>query len=155
MQAIDYRLPGSKDYFNFLVTQVIPYVDNNYLSDTSDRTLSGHSFGGLFVGTAVLLEDPNDRYFKRYLSQDGSFWFLFDETVQLNDEPAAATDSLPVTIVVTGARGASGNHDVAFQYHSLLINQGYTDINLNFLDYPVGHIAEFLLSMEETLELFY
>jgi enterochelin esterase-like enzyme len=30
-RAIDYRMPGAGNYFDFLVSEVLPYIENNYI----------------------------------------------------------------------------------------------------------------------------
>src|SRR5574342_722941 len=42
-------------FFNFLKSEVIPYVEKKYPAN-GERTLYGHSYGGLFVTYAFLME---------------------------------------------------------------------------------------------------
>jgi enterochelin esterase-like enzyme len=45
-RATDYRMPGARDYYAFLIMQVIPTIDARYRTDPAHRTLAGHSYGG-------------------------------------------------------------------------------------------------------------
>lgn len=63
---------GSKNFLNFMRKELIPYVEEHYPADTTDRGLFGYSFGGLFA-TWVLREDP--MLFKRIGIGSPSLWY--------------------------------------------------------------------------------
>lgn len=151
----DYRLPGALDYYQFLVNEVIPYIDASYSTDTSERTLSGHSFGGLFTGLALLIEEPNNRYFNRYFSQDGSFWYQPERTRELEEQLFSKTQLLGVDLILTGATGFQGNAMYAMRFNSLLQQRNYENLNINYLEYNTSHIAEPVVSMEEFINTYY
>ncbi len=154
-RAIDYRMPGARDYYNFLITQVIPFIDASYLTDVSERTLSGHSFGGLFTGLAVLLEEPNNRYFSRYFSQDGSFWYQPGVTADLNNQLLAIDNNLPIQLILAGATGASGNLVPVRRHSRLLEGSGYIGLDLMVWPYDASHDGQYSLSMVDFVELTY
>jgi predicted alpha/beta superfamily hydrolase len=45
---------GADNFLSFINNELIPYVDNKYKTDTSKRTLMGHSLGGYFTNYALL-----------------------------------------------------------------------------------------------------
>ncbi len=53
---------GAKNFLNFIKKELIPYVEQHYPADSTDRGLYGYSAGGIFA-TWVLKEDPT--LFKR------------------------------------------------------------------------------------------
>ena len=55
---------GAPLFLDFIRTELFPFVESNYRIDTSERMLSGYSFGGLF-GIYALFHDPAlfDKYF--------------------------------------------------------------------------------------------
>lgn len=63
---------GGPEFAEFIRSELIPFVDKNYRTIEGDRMISGHSFGGLFAGYAML-KHPD--LFKRYLIVGPSFWF--------------------------------------------------------------------------------
>jgi predicted alpha/beta superfamily hydrolase len=119
----------------------------------SKRTLSGHSYGGLFAGLALLLEDPANRFFTNYLSQDGSFWHQPVVTTSLEQQLASNTNSLPVKVILSGAFDGNGR-DVEW-FRDLLAARSYVNLDLNHWEYNGSHEGQFLLSMEDLLELLY
>ncbi len=45
---------GAQQFYQFLKQELIPYIDRHYRTDTTSRTLMGHSFGGYFTLYALL-----------------------------------------------------------------------------------------------------
>ena len=62
---------GGARFLDFITTELIPYIDDNY-NTSPHRTLIGHSLGGLLVFQA-LLEKPE--YFDNYLAHDPALGF--------------------------------------------------------------------------------
>lgn len=54
---------GANRFLDFIKNELIPYVEQNYPVDTSDRGIYGYSLGGLFAAW-VLKEEP--KLFQRY-----------------------------------------------------------------------------------------
>lgn len=60
---------GGAHFLESLEKEVIPFIEQTYRASKDDRTLIGHSFGGLFA-LYTLFENPN--LFKRYLASSPS-----------------------------------------------------------------------------------
>lgn len=65
---------GAPAFMNFIETQLIPKIEQDYNADTSrnGRVILGHSYGGLFAGCAFAV---NNKVFGNYLMLSPSFWF--------------------------------------------------------------------------------
>jgi len=63
---------GAHQHMEFIEKSVIKYMEDNYRTDSSDRTFIGNSLGGLF-GTYILLTKPT--LFKNYILGSPSYWF--------------------------------------------------------------------------------
>ena len=67
--------PDPKDkanpFVNFLVSELIPYIDKNY-NTAPYRILVGHSLGGL---TAIDMLTQSPQYFNAYIAIDPSMWY--------------------------------------------------------------------------------
>lgn len=100
-------LGGAARFLDALVSEVMPQVEAPHLADPTDRTLVGHSFGGLF-GLVTLFGQP--AAFRRYLIISPSLWW--DNQVILRHEQAWAEshDNLPARlfIAVGGREQAAG-----------------------------------------------
>ncbi len=102
----DYLLPGAVAYHEFLTQELIPFVESHFRADPKRRILSGVSFGGSFVVTALFLEAPKKLFFSHFISAEGSFWqhsFLAQEQ---EFTTTIGTKSIPATLIL--ARGAPG-----------------------------------------------
>jgi len=69
------------DFLDFISTELIPFVEDNYSVDTENSTLAGDSFGGLFA-LFVLFNKP--QLFQRYII--GSPSIYWDNSVILKHE---------------------------------------------------------------------
>ncbi len=154
-RGLDYTWPGAEDYYHFLTWQVLPYIESIYSVDVDNRTLSGHSYGGLFAGLAMLIEPPGDRYFSKYLSQDGSFWRDREIINLLEGQLYSLDSSLPIQLVLTGATGEEGNARYVKDFYNQLVNRGYSDLDITYLQNGVSHNEDIVVSMREALDLLY
>ncbi len=65
-------LKGGENFLQFIKTELIPYMEENYGADPNDRGLMGYSLGGLF-STWALKEEPE--LFQRFLIISPSLWY--------------------------------------------------------------------------------
>ncbi len=74
-------------FLSFLTDEAIPFIELNYRVDTHNRTLVGHSLGGLF-GLYTLFTKPE--IFQGYVVSSPSLWwddrFMFDYESSFADE---------------------------------------------------------------------
>lgn len=81
---------GAPQFLNFIETQLIPKMEQEYAADTSrdGRVILGHSYGGLFGGYAYCV---NNKVFGNYIMLSPSFWF--DNFVALQMEKDNRTNN--------------------------------------------------------------
>jgi uncharacterized protein len=78
---------GGPKFRAFIAAELIPLIERRYRADAQDRTLIGHSYGGLF-GTYVLLTQPS--LFKRYVLVSPSLWYANRIALTMEEAAAAA-----------------------------------------------------------------
>lgn len=78
---------GGPKFRAFIATELIPLIERRYRADAQDRTLIGHSYGGLF-GTYMLLTQP--ALFKRYVLISPSLWYSNRIALTMEESAAAA-----------------------------------------------------------------
>lgn len=76
---------GGPEFFQFLTGELMPLVQAEYRVDEQDRTLLGHSFGGLFAFHALL---HGQDAFERFVIISPSLWW--DDRVAFQQEEAYA-----------------------------------------------------------------
>jgi predicted alpha/beta superfamily hydrolase len=59
---------GGLEFLNFIDKELIPYIDKKYRSDSTDRTLMGHSLGGYFTLFAMSYHWKNPGPFQNYVA---------------------------------------------------------------------------------------
>lgn len=85
---------GGNDFFNFIKNELIPFVKSNYRIDEKNKTLVGHSLGGLFAFFS-LFKEPN--LFNKYvIISPALFWnneylLNLEESFSLNNKTLNAT----------------------------------------------------------------
>lgn len=66
---------GAPAFLCCLVHEILPLVEGRWRADPGDRTLVGHSFGGLFAGWTLQTRPDS---FNRYLLVSPSLWYADD-----------------------------------------------------------------------------
>ncbi|MBB6325844.1 hypothetical protein FHS59_001459 [Algoriphagus iocasae] len=67
---------GGQNFYDFITKELLPRIDLDFRTDTTDRTLMGHSFGGYFVLYSLLHQSAvqaND--FKNFVSASPTLWY--------------------------------------------------------------------------------
>ncbi|MBI1212777.1 MAG: hypothetical protein GC190_15040 [Alphaproteobacteria bacterium] len=90
---------GAPKFKAFMAAELFPVIEHKFAADPNDRTIIGHSYGGLFA-TYVLLTEPS--MYKRYIIVSPSLWysdrmaFQMEEAAAARGEPASADVFLSV-----------------------------------------------------------
>ena len=137
----DFLLPGANAYYQFLTTEIIPFVEARYDVDRATRTLSGHSYGGLFCGMVFLRERPGTRFFANYIALDGSFWVYPAQIIAMEQALDDATDgALPDTaLVLSSATG--GNDGWVTLFYQQLSAYAFRGLQLSRIpNFNTGHL---------------
>ncbi len=86
---------GGAKFLNFLSKELIPYIESNSRVSKKDRTLVGHSFGGLFASYA-LFSKPS--LFQRYIIVSPSLWYDNKLILRLERNYASTHSSLKARV---------------------------------------------------------
>ncbi|MMZ59173.1 putative esterase [compost metagenome] len=91
-------------FLSFIVDELIPFIDENYPNDTSNRTLWGASHGGNFVTYSLLqYEDVTKDIFRSYIINSPTVWAITNGKTDFEWEESLyeKTKSLPVRVYFT------------------------------------------------------
>ncbi|HRP57083.1 MAG TPA: alpha/beta hydrolase-fold protein [Agriterribacter sp.] len=125
---------GADRFLAFIKTELIPFIDKTYRTDTADRSLMGHSLGGYFTLFAMqqgLLNSNNT--FKQYVAASPSLYYgdqyLF-KTLQ-NTEPGSAD---PQALILTIGENELKEDTTVHEYFDLFVkymnDEKYKNIKL-------------------------
>jgi predicted alpha/beta superfamily hydrolase len=129
-------LGGAAKFLQFIREELIPFVDGNYQTDPEDRTIVGHSLGGLF-GLYTLFHAPDT--FNRYIALSPSLWW--DEGVLFDYESAFAKghSELPVKLfLAVGEREDEEGPELRMisnlvEFHERLLERDYVGLEMEML----------------------
>lgn len=66
---------GASNFYQFIKDELIPELESRYSIDTSyNKTLIGHSFGGLFT-QYVMAQDRETNPFDKFIASGTSYWY--------------------------------------------------------------------------------
>lgn len=142
---VDFTMPGAAAYHRFLTRELIPFIDASLRTDPAHRTLTGHSLSGEFVLYALYLEDPANRQFDAFVSEECSCWYdaaqhfsaQLAEPLAMEQALFAADPVLPVTLVMAGDTTSNGPQVRAV--HDQLAARHYAQLQLYLRQYSLGH----------------
>lgn len=119
---------GASKFLSFIENELIPFLEPKYRIKNDDRTLIGHSLGGLFVGYTLL---QDQRIFNRYVMiSPALFW---DNNYLLNQEKNyyANTKSLNAAVYTSvGALEESRFLETWKEFTGLLKQHEYSGLKL-------------------------
>ncbi|MBV8518048.1 MAG: alpha/beta hydrolase [Acidobacteria bacterium] len=84
---------GGPKFLETIEKEIIPCIDAEYATLPGDRTLSGHSYGGLFTLWAMLARPG---LFQRYIAVSPSLWYDDHLMLRIESEFAKTHRALPV-----------------------------------------------------------
>ncbi len=145
---------GAANFYNFLVYELIPYIDANYPTDTINRTLIGHSYGGLFTLFALLSEGVEQRHFNAFVASSPTIGFAPEFLADMEAVMSERSRDLPVTLhLSTGMEGrlTEDSQNMA----ALLVSRGYNNLLLMMSEFPVSHMGNIEPSYRQGLQLIY
>ncbi|WP_420387055.1 alpha/beta hydrolase [Roseivirga sp.] len=98
---------GGRNFLAFIETELIPYIDNRYRTE-SNRTLIGHSLGGLLTLNAYMSKES---LFDSFIAIDPSVWWDPQTMQQKADsiQPASWQKPLYLATANQGERGYERN----------------------------------------------
>jgi len=129
LREIDLTPPGAERYLKFIQESVIPYVEDNYRADPADRTLMGHSFGGLFTVYA-LFHAPET--FNRYIASSPSLSWSRQVAFKYEEEFAKTHSDLPVKLFLSV--GGSEYDALPSEFYAQLEGRGYDGLEMTYFE---------------------
>ncbi|UTF59899.1 alpha/beta hydrolase [Gilvimarinus sp. DA14] len=125
----DYLLPGARDYFQFIVHELIPFAEAGLRVDTSQRTIAGTSFGGVFAGLALLMDDSVDPVFHNFFAFDASFYQHPEQTEQLEQNRYLASAQLNAKVFLSSAL-PEGNDEFVTLFEASLAERNFNGLTV-------------------------
>jgi Putative esterase len=152
----DYRLPGASNFYAFVTTALIPFIESRDRIDPGTRTLAGHSYGGFFAVVALLKDRPDPGFFANFISQDIATADqeapLFEMEQQLF---TASAGNLPGTTLILSDDTLGNDVSIEAVYQRFLV-RNYQGLKLQRIPaYSLGHQEMFEPSFRDSIRLLF
>jgi len=158
-----FPISGSADKFlSFIKSELLPYIDKTYRTDTSNRTLMGHSLGGYFTLYALKQEIiSKNNSFKNYVAASPSLWYYNNYLIKQFQNISGNDNTNQQTLFLTfGARedtedGETGTEglDNFNSFAALLSNKRFKNIKVKSEVYPsFGHMETAIPTFTKSLQ---
>jgi predicted alpha/beta superfamily hydrolase len=150
---------GGKSFNSFIVNQLVPYIDKEFKTDTSNRSLMGHSFGGYFSLYALLNQVESNRdTFKNIASASPSLWYNNYYLNQLAAKLQTRKTQSPLNIYLT----AGGLEDPTWNINPLkklstdITNAHQSNLKVHQVIYTdLDHMDVGMITFSRALQEFY
>ena len=142
-RTTDYVLPGAVPYHDFLTSELVPFIEAKYRSDTKKRMLTGLSLSGSMTGIALFLEGAkNNLTFSYFLSFEGTYdgqGTRYQDLEQAMHDGLAG-NPLPATLFLTRcATVSSCNFNPVDGMYQRLLARGYPGFTVTETTYSTTH----------------
>ncbi len=92
---------GAGNFYDFIRTELIPELENNYQIDTTKtKTLMGHSYGGLFT-LFVMFQERATNPFDKFIPVASSFWYDSGVIFEFEETYSQINSDFPVSVYTT------------------------------------------------------
>ncbi|MCW5238788.1 alpha/beta hydrolase-fold protein [Verminephrobacter eiseniae] len=152
----DYLMPGAKPYHDFLIGQLVPYVESNYRANPAKRMLSSLSNGGVFTLIAFFSESAVGKFIFQY-------FFSSDPPVKGASAPldplesqmytSSSTREIPVTLLLGFAVVNVGGPEITAM-HDKIAARNYQGLKLSVKGCEGGHTPMDLPSFQDIVARF-
>ena len=123
-----YHTGGVEDFILFLRNELIPFINDNYRTIPVDRTITGHSIGGLFA--CYVLFRHSD-LFNRYIIVSPSLWYSNEIVFEYEKEYANSHRDLEASIYLSTGMDESERMVRTSRYFTgVLSGRGYNSLRL-------------------------
>lgn len=125
----------SKTHLDYIRRQVIPYIENKYSTDPSQRTYIGLSLGGLF-GAYILMTHPDT--FSNYILASPSLWYDNELLLKMEKAYAEKHNDLEANVYISVGSHETPEHketinnmiNVANNFYVALDKRNYKSLKL-------------------------
>ena len=147
----DYETGGAEEFYQFLVQELLPEVQEKYAVNDDKATLLGHSYGGLFAVFAMF-QNPATNPFDKFIPVATSYWYDSGILFEYEEAFANTYQDFPIKVYTTMGALEGGVMIASFQemmeriegrnysnltlYHELLKHYGHS--RSDYITYEKG-----------------
>ena len=121
---------GAEAFHRFICNELTDFIEDRYRADSSQRTLVGHSYGGLFTAYSLLRTPKN---FRAYVIGSPTLAYGDRYVFQQESQFARANDSLPAKVFIYAGDEESLEDSTltdTIRFSTILRGRDYLDLEL-------------------------
>lgn len=119
---------GSEKFLDFIISELMPYIESGYHVSKTDKTLAGYSYGGLFALYALF---KHPEAFNRYFAGSPSIWWDKGALLRLEEEYAKTHNDLNARIFISvGSLEPKTMIDNIEKMKTGLLSRNYTNLSV-------------------------
>ncbi len=143
------------EFRQFIANDLIPFIEANYATDGTDRTLMGHSLGGYF-GIWEMLNFSDSSLFAQVEAGSPALWWADGYLMSQLAEAAKDNRSLPFDFHTTMGTLESVVWNTFYdEFEERIQNNDFTGLTYQFERYPKGHTANAEVGFRDGLRYFF
>lgn len=150
---------GGKNFNDFITNQLIPHIDTRFRTQTQNRALLGHSFGGYFTLYVLLNQlSVNTTTFANIASASPSLWYNNYYLSQLTEalKTRKSNNHLNVFISAGGKEDKQWNIEPVKKLSQSIDAAKAPQVNLQYSIYnDLDHMDTALITFIKALQTFY
>lgn len=148
---------GAERFYGFIRNELIPKIEKMYRTDTTNRTIMGHSFGGYFTLYALQQDLNGNSVFNNYVSASPSL-FYHDQYIVKKFEslnPGSRSNTKPRLFLTMGEMEITNEPDDGFQYFKELLQKSELIDIESKLYKNLEHMGTAIPSFEDGIEFIF
>ncbi|MCF8464997.1 MAG: hypothetical protein K9G41_09155 [Flavobacteriales bacterium] len=125
-------------FYGFLTEELVPNIEANYMIDTTQRVLIGHSLGGFFA-LYSLFDNPTEPFFQKRIAASGSIGLGDNELFVLEEAISTQVSDIDQDLFI-GCGTLVGSATIMHQeLFNRIDSRNYPNMNIAFETYPKTH----------------
>lgn len=137
-------------FYQFLTEELMPQIESDYATDTTQRTLFGHSLGGYFA-LYSLMDNSDDPFFKKRIAASCSIG-MDDNELFVQEALVSETRSDIEQSLFIGCGTLVGSAPIMHQeYFNRLRSRNYPSLDVEFETYQKTHGTDVYPSLKNGL----
>jgi predicted alpha/beta superfamily hydrolase len=133
---------GGRDFYDYIVLELIPYVEAQYRIDAGRRAIEGHSHGGNFVAYTIFEDALGLRYFDSFVAIEASLWINEGPLRDLQTMLSTTANDLDIDVFLSsGVPGPFTNGDVTESLYDYFVETSFENLIVHYYSYDLDHGA--------------
>lgn len=143
---VDYQLPGSHQYLEFLKNELMPAIEAEYRASPENRTIQGGSLGAMLVAHAMY-DSVSSQAFKNFIATDGAYFLDVAGYLALEEAALPPNSTFNANLYLAGATAGGLNYYVDI-YDQRLRARNITGLKIDYQVFHLRHVQMALPGFE-------